>query len=222
VYNVVFQSAMAGGGVFWVPLLRDRYAFQDWQILGMMAMWGAVVAVVLWSFGALADRVGSRPLLAVSGGVFIVHFIGWGAIAADVLPPTLWVIVLVQSTAAFAGALFGLANTRLAMASVPAMGRSHFFAIYTVVNNLVLGILPVAWGLLIDGLAGWQTRWKFWEWNQYSVAYAALIVIIAVSQIFRARLTEERAMSTDVFLNELLVKTPSRAITRLLARRPFS
>ena len=83
-------------------------------------------------------------------------------------------------------------------------------------------MMPVAWGLLIDGVAGWQRRWGLWEWNQYSVGYAALILILAVSQVFRARLAEERAMSTDVFLNELLVKTPSRAITRLIARRWFS
>jgi MFS family permease len=222
VYNVVFQVALAGGGLFWVPLLRDRFAFADWQILRMMAMWGAVVAVTLWSFRALADRVGSRPLLAVSGGVFVVHFLGWCAIAADVLPPTLWVIVLVQMTAGLGGALFNLANTRLAMATVPPTGRSHFFAVFTVVNNLVLGVLPVGWGLLIDGLAGWQCRWNLWEWNQYSVGYAAVIVVLVASQVFRARLTEDRAMNTDVFLNELLVKTPSRAITRLLARRLFS
>jgi MFS family permease len=218
----VVQVAMAGGGLFWVPMLRDRFGFQDWQILGMMALWGAVVALALWRFGSLADRVGSRPLLAVAGGIFIVHFAGWCAIAADVLPVTLWVIVLIQLTAGLGGALFNLANTRLAMATVPATGRSHFFAVYTVVNNLVLGIMPVAWGLLIDGLAGWQRRWGLWEWNPYSVAYAALIGILAVSQLFRARLTEDRAMNTDVFLNELLVKTPSRAITRLLARRLFS
>ena len=221
VYNVVFQTAMAGGGLFWVPLLRDRFAFEDWRVFGMMAMWGAVVAVALWSFGALADRVGSRPLLAVAGGIFMVHFAGWCSIAADVLPPTLWVIALVQMTAGLAGALFNLANTRLAMETVPATGRSHFFAVYTVVNNLVLGMMPVAWGLLIDGLAGWQHRWGLWEWNQFSVGYSALILILAVSQMFRSRLAEERAMSTDVFLNELLVKTPSRALTRLIARRWF-
>jgi MFS family permease len=187
----------------------------------MMALWGAVVAAALWGSGALADRVGSRPLLAVSGGIFIVHLIGWCALAADVLPATLWVIVLIQSTAGLGGALFNLANTRLAMATVPPTGRSHFFAVFTVVNNLVLGVMPVGWGLLIDGLAGWQRRWGLWEWNQYSIGYTAVIVVLAVSQVFRARLAEERAMSTDVFLNELLVKTPSRAITRLLTRRTF-
>jgi hypothetical protein len=222
VYNVVFQFAMAGAGLFWVPMLRDRYAFQDWQILGMMAMWGAVVAVTLWSFRALADRVGSRPLLAVSGGVFVVHLLGWCAIAADVLPPTLWVIALIQTTAGLGGALFNLANTRLAMETVPRTGRSHFFAVFTVVNNLILGVMPVGWGLLIDTLAGWQCRWSLWEWNQYSVGYTAVIVVLVVSQFFRARLAEERAMSTDVFLNELLVKTPSRALSRLIGRRWLS
>jgi MFS family permease len=132
------------------------------------------------------------------------------------------VIVLIQASAAVGGALFNLANTRLAMGIVPTLGRSHFFALYTVVNNLVLGILPVVWGLVLDSLAGWQRRWDLWEWNQYSVLYSAVIVIIVAAQFLQRKLTEAEAMGTDEFLNELLVKTPSRAITRLLARRPFS
>ncbi len=53
-----------------------------------------------------------------------------------------------------------MANTRLAMAVIPVMGRNHFFAIYSVVGNVTLGLAPIGWGLLIDavgaraGLAG--------------------------------------------------------------------
>ncbi len=116
--------------------------------------------------------------------------------------------------------LFNLANTRLVMASVPPMGRSHFFALYTVVTSLVSGIFPIFWGILLDALAGWGTAWSRWQWNQYSLLYATLVVIMIVALVLRNRLSEARAMTTDAFLRELLVKTPSRAISRLLPRRP--
>ena len=47
-------------------------------------------------------------------------------------------------------------------------------------------------------------------------------VIMVVAVVLRNRLSEARAMTTDAFLRELLVKTPSRAISRLLPRRPVS
>jgi MFS family permease len=108
------------------------------------------------------------------------------------------------------------------MATVPPMGRSHFFAIYSVATSLVLGVLPVFWGILLDSLAGWGITWRTWQWNQYSLLYYAMMLIVVVALILRNRLTEPRAMTTDAFLRELLVETPSRAISRLLTRRPFS
>jgi hypothetical protein len=100
------------------------------------------------------------------------------------------------------------------------MGRSHFFALYTVVISLVSGMFPIFWGMLLDALAGWGISWSRWQWNQYSVAYAAVAVITIVALVLRNALSESRAMTTDAFLRELLVETPSRAISRLLARRP--
>jgi hypothetical protein len=63
--------------------------------------------------------------------------------------------------------------------------------------------------------------WGAWEWNQHSLCFAGTVVVMSVAQIFRARLLEPKAMKTDVFLHELLVKTPSRALTRLITRRPL-
>ena len=38
VYNTVFLAGQAGGGVFWIPLLRDSFAAPDSLILGMTAL----------------------------------------------------------------------------------------------------------------------------------------------------------------------------------------
>lgn len=220
VYNVVCLAGQAGGGVFWIPLLRDSFAATDSLILGMMVLWSTVCAVCLWGFGHLVDRVGSRPLLGLATLVFVVHFSCWCAVSARVLPFNLATILLIQITSGISCSLFTLANTRLVMATVPPMGRSHFFALYTVVTSLVLGVFPIFWGILLDALAGWGTSWSWWQWNQYSLLYGALVVIMIAALVMRNRLAEPRAMTTDAFLRELLVETPSRAISRLLARRP--
>lgn len=221
VYNAVFLGGLAGGGVFWIPLLRDSFAATDSLILGMVVLWSVVCAACLWGFGHLVDRVGSRPLLGLATLVFVVHFGIWCSVAARVLPFDLVAILLIQVTSGIGISLFNLANTRLVMATVPPMGRSHFFALYTVVTSLASGVLPIFWGILLDALAGWGGSWSRWQWNQYSLLYSALIVIMILALVLRNRLSEARAMTTDVFLRELLVETPSRALSRLLARRPL-
>ncbi|HVM62837.1 MAG TPA: MFS transporter [Verrucomicrobiae bacterium] len=222
VYNAVLLFSIAGAGVIWIPLLRDSFAATDSLILGMMVLWSFMSAVALWGFGRLVDRVGSRPLLGLATLVLVVHLSLWGSVAAHALPFGLLAIILVQSTSAIGMAAFNLANTRLVMASVPAMGRSHFFALYTVVTSLVSGIFPIFWGMLLDALAGWGGAWSRWQWNPYSLLYVAMAVGMCVAVVLRSRVTEARAMTTDAFLRELLVKTPSRAISRLLPRRPVS
>jgi len=221
VYDGVLLFSLAGAGVFWIPLLRDAYAAPDSLMLGMSAFWSAVCVVCLWGFGHLVDRVGSRPLLGLGTLILVIHLSLWCSVAARVMPFNLLAIVLIQSTSAVGTSLFNLANTRLVMAAVPSMGRSHFFALFTVVTSLVSGIFPIFWGIMLDALGGWSASWSRWEWNQYSVLYAALVVIMLVALVLRNRLSESRAMTTDAFLRELLVKTPSRAISRLISRRPL-
>ena len=220
-YNVVLLGSLAGGSVFWIPLIRDSFGASDSLILGMTAIWSAVCAVCLWGFGHLVDRVGSRPVLGLATLTLVVHFCCWCSVAARLLTFNIWAIILVQSTAAIGLSLFNLANTRLLMASVPPTGRSHFFALYTVVVSLVSGVMPIFWGIALDALAGWGGSWPHWQWNQYSLLYAAVVGIMIAALVLRNRLSEARAMTTDEFLRELLVSTPSRAISRFLTRRPL-
>jgi len=46
-----------------------------------------------------------------------------------------------------AGGLFSIANTRIAMDTMPVMGRNHFFALFTVFASLSLGLSPIFWGV---------------------------------------------------------------------------
>jgi len=220
IFNTVFLVGLAGGTVFWIPMLHDAFGAPDSVILGMTAFYSAVSMACLWVFGHLVDRVGSRPLLGLATLTLVVHFSLWCSVGARLLPFNLTAIILVQSTAAIGLSLFNLANTRLVMATVPPMGRSHFFALYTVVTSLISGFFPIVWGILLDTLAGWGGAWSRWQWNQYSLLYGAVVIIMMVAVVMRNRLSEPRAMTTDAFLRELLVETPGRAISRLLTRRP--
>jgi MFS family permease len=221
VYDAVLLSAMAGSGVFWIPLLRDTFGASDAYILWMMVSWAVIVMACLGVSRRLIDRVGSRPLLALGTVTFAMHLGLWGALAGRALPFNWITMGAIQLTSGLAISLYNLANTRLVMATVPPMGRSHFFALFTVVTSLALGVLPVFWGILLDSLAGWNVTMAGWQWNQYSLLYCVLVLIVVIALIMLKRVTEPRAMSTEEFLRELVVKTPARAISRLIWRRPF-
>ena len=101
------------------------------------------------------------------------------------------------STAGLALAALNLGNQRMAMSIVPAMGRSHFLALFSVVNGLTLGVLPIVWGIALDSLGGWRHGWTHWEWNQFSALYVALVLVALAAQVWHTRLTEPRAMTTE-------------------------
>lgn len=221
IYNVTVYVALAASTVFWAPLLRDHYGATDGKILGIHSLASGVMVVSLLFFGRLVDRVGSRPLLGLSGMTYVFHYICWAALGAGWLPFNLKTILLIQVTAGLATSLFNLANTRLMMSTVPQMGRSHFFAMFSVITNVTLGSLPVVWGAALDAVGRWHASWGGWEWNQYSLLYAALTAIMLLALWLGRHLTEPRAMTTDAFLQELVLRTPARALSRLLLRRPM-
>ena len=64
-----------------------------------------------------------------------------------------------------------MANTRLAMAVIPVMGRNHFFAIYSVVGNVTLG-------MTLGGIADTDTA-ADWAQSTGDVIEAATRQIVA-------------------------------------------
>ncbi len=219
VYNVAVNAALAAAGVFWIPALRDLFGWKDATITGFAA-WGTAVSIgALWGFGRIVDRVGSRPLLVFSGTALIIHFSLWFAVVSRLLPMSVPVFLVLQFFSGLGGSVFNMANTRLVMGTVPAMGRSHFFALFSVVNSLVLGLLPVIWGIALDGLKGWHWTSGRADFNRYSLLYLSLVAVVGVSLLLLKRLQEPRAMTTEAFFYELLVASPSRAMTRLVGPR---
>ena len=182
----------------------------------------SVAVVCYFRLGHVVDRVGSKPVLALANVTLAAHLLSWALLAGRLMPLRWWSILVIQGTAGLGLAALNLANQRLAMSIVPAMGRSHFFALFSVVNGLTLGVFPVLWGIASDSLAGWHAGGAWWEWNHFSLLYLVLTAVAVAGQAFQARLTEPRAMTTEQFFRELFVETPARAITRLIARRPFS
>jgi MFS family permease len=217
-YNMVANVAFGASSVFWVRFFRIGMRESNSVVLYIAAATTLVVAFNLVIIGPLLDRTGNKPALTASGLVFICHFSGWALVAAHVLPANLLMFTIQTLTAGLAGALWNLANVRIVMGIVPHMGRPHFLALYSVAGNLAVGLSPLAWGPVMDALANWHRAWGVWDWNCFSLFYVTLAATIAAGLVLLRQVVEPVTMTWDEFMTELLVKTPSRAVSRLIVR----
>ena len=106
----------------------------------------------------------------------------------------------------------------MVMGIVPQMGRPHFLALYSVAANLSVGLVPLFWGWGLDHMGTWHVAWGWWQWNSFSLFYVTLAGTIAVGLVALRDVVEPATMTWDVFMTELLVKTPGRAMSRLIGR----
>jgi hypothetical protein len=70
-----------------------------------------------------------------------------------------------------------VANTRITMATMPEMGRNHFFALFTVITSLGLGAAPVMWGVTLDALGSYEVVTGWFTWRRHGIYFAVLLVI---------------------------------------------
>ena len=221
VFHAVVMLAMSGGGLFFVPFARDQFQCSDSLFMVLHLIWGTVFVLTSLRAGRWLDRLGSRPVLGLCVVVMAIHWLGWGAVAAHLLPFSWGTFALQQATAGIGLALYSSAHLRLLMGIVPAMGRSHFFALFSVAGSLVAGLAPLGWGLLTDALAKFRIGTEI-QLNGFVILYGVIALIMIPSLILLARVQEERAASTEELIRELVRETPWRSITRWWNRRPFA
>jgi len=141
--------------------------------------------------------------MSLSGGVFSVR---------------LTVVLVLQFLMGLLAALVQMSNTRLAMAVIPVMGRNHFFAMYSVVGNVTLGLAPIGWGLLIDAVGERAPVWNGLAWNRFTVFFGAAALAYVVALVAARRLEEPEAASMEELLREVLIESPQRLWVKLWPR----
>jgi MFS family permease len=215
--NVAWSAAYGGLSAFVVAFLKTEAGMTEEVILQVTAMAFVGGLCSLWVLGSRLDRMGSKPVLSFSLMTWVGILAGWGLIAARVLQPQLQLVLFLQLLMGLAGSLVSMANVRLAMITIPVMGRNHFFALFSVVGNLTQGIAPILWGLLIDALGPLHVEWGQFEWNRFSVFFVAADLVFLVAIGLCGRLDEPTAANMEDLLRDLL-RSPLRVWLRLWPR----
>ena len=209
--GIVFALATGGLGTFIVSWLRsDAVKMAENQVLLVISAQFLGGMSTLWLLGERLDRYGSRPVIALGLllGLGVVDC--WMLLAGGILTPTPAVIAALQFAMGFVGSIVGMGVMRLLLAVVPAMGKNHFFALYSVATSLTAGLSPVLWGIMIDGLARVRMRWLGLEWNSYSLFFAAAAMLMLVTLWLCGRLVEQKAARLEALMRDLFIEGPLR------------
>jgi MFS family permease len=170
--------------------------------------------VSLW-FGTHLDKLGSKPVMAFSSLLWLGILTTWALIAGKFLSPLPVIILVLEFLMGLGAALFSMANVRLTMVISPERGRTHFFALYSVVANASLGLAPIVWGILIDLFRDVNFYWNGLFWNRYTFFFVGALLVFALTLVMKFRLEEKAAGKVEDLMRELLLNAPQRLFAKL-------
>lgn len=170
-------TVTGGLSTFTVAYLRGVAGFTDSDVILLSAatLTGSLVSVSLG--GRILSRVGSSVMLRGCLAVLGFALVGWTLVAAGIVPASVSVVVALNLLTGVAAVNFNVASSRLSMSTFPLMGRNHFFAMYSVITNLALGLSPIVWGLGLDLVGGWRSSLGPADLNRYSLYFLAVAVV---------------------------------------------
>ncbi|MDD5201175.1 MAG: MFS transporter [Terrimicrobiaceae bacterium] len=189
-FNVLFMTVIGSLGVFTIEYLREYQKFEANLVLMLsgVAFVGPILSLMLTA--RIIDGVGSKPILRAALATFALVLLGWLLIAGGVLPCSVPIVMTLNFFTGLAAANFNVANLRITMATMPEMGRNHFFALFTVITSLGLGAAPVMWGVTLDAIGSYELVTGWFAWRRHSIYFAVLLALDLVALFAISKLVE--------------------------------
>ena len=217
---MVLAWAVAFGGVqaFTVVYLKAAAGMDEGRVLFVTSIYFVGGLSSLWFLGSRLDGLGSKPVLTFSFAIWLLLLAVWTLLAGGVISAGLGLLLGLQFLMGLFAALVQMSNTRLVMAIAPAMGRNHFFALFSVITSVTQGLAPIGWGILIDAVGARHVAWLGLDWNGFTLFFAAVGAILLLALPLARRLDEPDAASLEKLLREILIESPQRFLVRLWQR----
>ena len=209
---VAFTWAVLMGGLmgFIVKFLKGPAGWADDRVLLASAIKFIGGLSSWWFLKSRLERVGSRPLMFVALGIWGLILLTWTGMSGERVGVSLPLVCVVYFVSGFAFCTFYMCLNKLAMATVPELGKSHFFALFSVVGSLAVGIFPILWGVMIDTLETTRISWLGVQWNQFSIYFVGLLGVLVGLVVLVARLREEKAVNLNELMSDLIRNNPLR------------
>jgi MFS family permease len=218
-FVIVWAAAFGGIAPFTVAWLKTEAGLAEVWILQVTATTYLGGLAAVWMTNRRLDAFGSKPMMALAMLLWIGIVACWFALSRGDLAITNFTLIPLHVAMGFAGALVGMSMMRLVMGSIPMMGRSHFFALFSVSGNVAMGASPIVWGVLLDVLRESNLLPAAWNLTNYSVFFAAIALMMMFALALCLRLTEPAAVPMNRLLRDILIDSPQRLWLRFWPRR---
>jgi MFS family permease len=218
IFNVVYNSIVGGLMAFVIGYLQGKGGYTAGQILAMTlcSAVGAFASVPF--FGRVLERTGSKPLLRLSLTLYTWGILFWILVSSGTVPAMYQLVAFNYLVLGIAGGLFSIANTRIAMDTMPVMGRNHFFSLFTVFTSLSLGISPIFWGIFLDAIGNHEFAIGFFQVTRYS-SYFILLAVLAFLTFFLANpLVEKRGAPFESAVRDVVIQARLQLYGRFIRR----
>jgi MFS family permease len=218
IFNVVYNWVVGGLAAFAIGFLQSRAGFTDGEILAcsLLSFVGASVSVSI--FAELLNQTGSKPILRIAIVCYLWAVFCWVLVSSNLLYGSRSIIAIIYFVMGIAGGLFSIANTRIAMDTMPVMGRNHFFSLFTVFTSLSLGLAPICWGIFLDLLAKFETKIGVFELNRYSLYFSLLAILVIATFVLANPLVEKKGQPFSLALRDAVIYSRLRLFNRFLNR----
>jgi MFS family permease len=217
IMNLGWSAAYGGMSAFTVAFLKTQTTMSESTILVVNSVFFLGGVLSLW-FGRRLDTLGSKPAMIFSSLLWLCIIGAWLLLAGKYLRPVPLLLLGIQFCMGLGAAVFNMSNIRLAMVVTPEMGRNHFFALYSVVANLSLGLSPVLWGIVIDGFVDLNYNVQGFNWNRFTVFFFGSGLMFMLTTWLKLRLEEPAAKPVEDLVREMFISSPQRMIARVWPR----
>ena len=217
IMNLGWSAAYGGMSAFTVAFLKTQTTMSESTILVVCSVFFLGGLFSLW-FGRRLDTLGSKPVMIFSSLLWLCIIGVWLLLAGKYLLPAPTLILGIQFCMGVGASVFNMSNVRLAMVVTPELGRNHFFALYSVVANLSLGLSPILWGILIDGFADLNYNLRGFNWNRFTVFFFGSGLMFILTTWLKLKLEEPAAKPVEHLVREMFISSPQRMIARVWPR----
>lgn len=215
--NIGWSSAYGGMSAFTVAFLKAQTDMSSATILYVCSIFFLGAVASLW-FGLHLDSMGSKPVMIFCSLLWLGIICVWILLAGGVIAPNPLVVLALQFFMGLGVAVFNMSNVRLTMVVTPEMGRNHFYALYSVVANLTLGLAPIIWGILIDLFHNADAKVYGVTWNRYTLYFLGAGIMFLVTILLKFRLEEPASKNVEDLVKEMFISSPQRIIARVWPR----
>ncbi len=217
--NLVFTLVAGGFGVFSVSFLKDQVGYDEGEILVLFSL-GFLSAMGTYPVVRLVlDLSSSRGVMRFALCTMAVVLCGWMTTAAGYILATRSLIAVLFLAWGVAAAHFNLANAKLMMATMPEMGRTHFYAFFSVIISLGYGASPLLWGVVLDALHSVSIPLLGdGEWNRFSIYFAATALLALAAGLMGRLLIEKDRLPLDTAYQSIMITSHLRRLGRFWHR----